>query len=101
MAAEGVACDGLIVVRAASPGRLTGIHLDPSVSGLPLEELAAELTSAVNAALASLPSPAVDLEALGEQLRSLQERTSQQFTAFTSALVSAQAALVRRAGDPR
>ncbi|SDY78755.1 hypothetical protein SAMN05421684_1550 [Asanoa ishikariensis] len=101
---EGVGADGLIVVRTTSPGRVTGIHLDPAVSGLPLEELASELTSAVNAALADLQSQtvdAVDLDVLGDQLAELQERTSRQFTAFTDTLVEAQAALVRRAGEPR
>ncbi|MEV4535840.1 YbaB/EbfC family DNA-binding protein [Asanoa sp. NPDC049518] len=92
------ACDGLIVVRAAMPGRITGIRLDPAVAGLPLEELAAELTSAVNAALADLPG---SFDVSGDQLRDLQERTSRQFSAFTEALVEAQAALVRRAGEPR
>lgn len=107
VAGEGIAADGLIVVHTGLPGRVTGIHLDPGVAGMSLEDLAAELTSAVNASLSDLqshavvPPGAVDLDALGGQLRDLQERTSRQFSAFTDSLVEAQAALVRRAGDGR
>jgi hypothetical protein len=107
VAGEGVAADGLIVVHTGLPGRVTGIYLDPGVAGMSLEDLAAELTSAVNASLADLqsqagvPSEAVDLDALGGRLRDLQERTSRQFSAFADSLVEAQAALARRAGEPR
>ena len=107
VAGEGVAADGLIVVHTGLPGRVTGIHLDPAVSRLSLADFAEELTSAVNASLADLqaqagaPSGSVDLDALGGQLRDLQERTSRQFSAFTDSLVEAQAALARRAGEPR
>ncbi|MEV4622709.1 YbaB/EbfC family DNA-binding protein [Asanoa sp. NPDC049573] len=97
----GVAADGLITVEAAAPGRVVGISLDPLALGLPPAELAAELTAAVNAALADLPGSAVDLTGLGAELRDIQERASRQLAAFTSSLLDAQAALVRRAGDPR
>jgi DNA-binding protein YbaB len=95
------AADGLIVVRAESPGRVVGIHLDPAALGFPPAELAAELTAAVNAALADLPGAAPDLAGLGQQLHDIQSRASQQLAAFTDALLDAQAALVRRAGEPR
>jgi hypothetical protein len=97
----GHAADGLIVVHASLPGRVTGIRLDPAALDLPPDELAAELTSAVNAALADLPSGSPDLAGLGAELRDIQSRTSQQLSAFTSALLDAQATLIRRAGEPR
>ncbi|WP_203713111.1 YbaB/EbfC family DNA-binding protein [Asanoa siamensis] len=104
---EGVAADGLIVARAAMPGQVTGIELDPAVLGLDLASLAAELTAAVNAALTDLRTQAgvggdaVDLGALGGQLREIQESTVRQFSAFTESLLDAQSRLARRADDAR
>ncbi|REF94821.1 hypothetical protein DFJ67_0765 [Asanoa ferruginea] len=97
----GFAADGLIAVHAALPGRVTGIRLDPAALDLPPAELAAELTAAVNAALADLPVHQPDLAGLGAELRDIQSRASSQLSLFTSALLDAQAALARRAGDPR
>jgi hypothetical protein len=104
---EGVAADGLIVVHTGLPGRVTGIDLDPAALRLGVEELAAELTAATNAALADLQAQAgvrdgaVDLDTLGARLREIQERTARQFSAFTDTLLEAQEKLDRRAGGPR
>jgi DNA-binding protein YbaB len=104
---SGTAADGLISVRAALPGRVVGLDLDPAVLRLPVEELAEELTAAINAALADLqasagvPSGVVDLDALGGRLREIQQQTTRQFAAYTDSLLDAQTALARRAGDPR
>ena len=101
----GVAADGLIAVRAALPGRVVGLELDPAVLRLPLEELAASLTAAVNDALVSLrsaagvPSGGTDLDSLGVRLQEIQQQTTRQFSAFTESLLDAQAALARRAGS--
>ncbi|MDG4820617.1 YbaB/EbfC family nucleoid-associated protein [Asanoa sp. WMMD1127] len=104
---EGVAADGLIVVWTGLPGRVTGIDLDPAVAQLPVEELAAALLTAVNSALADLqaqaglPAGGASLDALSGQLQEIQQQTSRQFSAFTGSLLDAQAALARRAGEPR
>jgi hypothetical protein len=95
----GVAADGLIVVRAALPGRVVDLELDPAALRLPLPELVAELTAAVNAALAELQAGVseVSLDPLNARLREIQQETTRRFSAFTESLLDAQAALDRRA----
>ena len=104
---EGVAADGMVVVRTALPGRVTEITLDPRVMRMTSHGLAEELAAAVNASLADLqaqsgiPSGAADLDGLGERLREIQESAGRQLSAFTGQLVQAQEMLARRAGDGR
>ncbi|MDR7276112.1 YbaB/EbfC family nucleoid-associated protein [Catenuloplanes atrovinosus] len=104
---EGVGhgADGLIEVRLGPPGRVTGLHLDPRVLRLDGERLAAELTVAIDEALAALRArlsvAAPDLGALTAHLRDVQEETGRQLGAFTDSLFAAQEMLVRRAGGDR
>lgn len=104
---EGTAAGGMITVRAVLPGEISAIELNPRVMRMPSEQLAEELTSAVNQALANLrelsvtAGGGVNLDALGDRLREIQEDTSRQLAAFTNSLVEAQAMIVRRAGNER
>ncbi|WP_127500387.1 YbaB/EbfC family nucleoid-associated protein [Actinoplanes solisilvae] len=101
----GEAADGRIRVRAALPGRIENLEIEPSVLRLSGEELAREIESAVNAALADLQRRAVaaagpaDLGALTEQLKDVQFNAERQFAKLTASLVEAQEQLTRRAGD--
>lgn len=55
---RGEALDGLVRVTASRDGRVTGIRLDPGLRRLHLDEMAAAVQRAVNAALDdSLPDP--------------------------------------------
>jgi hypothetical protein len=87
------------------PGRIENLELDPSVLRLSVEELAREIESAVNTALADLQARAVatagpaDLGALTDQLKDIQFDAERQFAKLTASLVEAQEQLTRRAGD--
>ena len=101
----GESADGRVRVRAALPGRIENLELEPSVLRLSAEELAREIESAVNTALADLQSRAVaaagpaDLGALTDQLKDIQFNAERQFAKLTASLVEAQEQLTRRAGD--
>jgi hypothetical protein len=101
----GEAADGRVRVRAALPGRIENLELEPSVLRLSGEELAWEIESAVNAALAGLQGRAVstagtaNLSALTDQLKDIQFNAERQFAKLTASLVEAQEQLTRRAGD--
>jgi hypothetical protein len=101
----GEAADGRVRVRATLPGRIENLELEPSVLRLSGEELAREIESAVNAALADLQGRAVtaagaaDLGALTDQLKDIQFNAERQFARLTASLVEAQEQLTRRAGD--
>ena len=101
----GEAADGRVRVRAALPGRIENLELDPSVLRLSVEELTREIESAVNTALADLQARAVatagpaDLGALTDQLKDIQFDAERQFAKLTASLVEAQEQLTRRAGD--
>jgi hypothetical protein len=87
------------------PGRIENLELAPSLLRLSGEEVAREIESAVNIALADLQGRAVaaagttDLGALTEQLKEIQFNAERQFTKLTASLVEAQEQLTRRAGD--
>lgn len=101
----GEAAGGRVRVRAVLPGRIENLELEPSVLRLSGEELAREIESAVNAALADLQSRALaaagpaDLGALTDQLKDIQFNAERQFAKLTASLVEAQEQLTRRAGD--
>ncbi len=101
----GEAADGRIRVRAVLPGRIENLELDSSSLRLGVEELAREIESAVNSALADLQGRAVaaagpaDLGALTDQLKDIQFDAERQFKKLTASLVEAQEQLTRRAGD--
>ena len=101
----GEAADGRVRVRAVLPGRIEHLELEPSLLRLSGEELAREIESAVNTALADLQSRAAtaagsaDLGALTDQLKDIQFDAQRQFAKLTASLVEAQEQLTRRAGD--
>ena len=101
----GESADGRVRVRAALPGRIENLELEPSLLRLSGEELAREIESAVNAALADLQGRAVaaagatDLGTLTDQLKDIQSNAERQFAKLTASLVEAQEQLTRRAGD--
>jgi hypothetical protein len=101
----GEAADGRVLVRAVLPGRIENLELEPSVLRLSGEQLARQIESAVNAALADLQSRALtaagpaDLGALTDQLKDIQLNAECQFAKLTASLVEAQEQLTRRAGD--
>ncbi|GAA2568973.1 hypothetical protein GCM10010435_48580 [Winogradskya consettensis] len=101
----GEAADSRIRVRAVLPGRIENLELEPSVLRLSADELAREVESAVNAALADLRGRAVatagqaGLGALTDQLKEIQFDAERQFTKLTASLVEAQEQLIRRAGE--
>jgi len=101
----GEAADGRIRVRAVMPGRIENLELELSMLRLNGEELAREIESAVNTALADLQSRALaatgpaDLGALTDQLKDIQFNAERQFARLTASLVEAQEQLTRRAGD--
>lgn len=101
----GEAADGRVRVRAVLPGRIENLELEPSALRLSGEELAREIESAVNTALADLQGRAVaaagpaDLGALTGQLKDIQFDAERQFAKLTASLVEAQEQLTRRAGD--
>ena len=100
----GEGADGRISVRAVMPGRVEGLRLDPQVMRLTREELAREIESAVNHALADLQNQAVahagtaDLTELTGRLKEIQFSAERQFAAFVASMADAQEQLVRRAG---
>nr|WP_221380308.1 YbaB/EbfC family nucleoid-associated protein [Actinoplanes polyasparticus] len=101
----GEAAEGRVRVRAALPGRIENLELEPSMLRLSAEELAREIESAVNAALADLQGRAVatagtaDLGVLTDQLKDIQFNAERQFAKMTASLVEAQEQLTRRAGE--
>jgi hypothetical protein len=101
----GEAADGRVRVRAILPGRIAKLELEPSSLRLSVEELAREIESAVNTALADLQGRAVaaagpaDLGALTDQLKDIRLEAGRQFAKLTASLVEAQEQLARRAGD--
>ncbi|MDR7276080.1 YbaB/EbfC family nucleoid-associated protein [Catenuloplanes atrovinosus] len=58
---RGQALDGLVTVTAGRDGRITGIQLDPRLRRLHIDEMAAAVMAAANAALdAAEPDPHAD-----------------------------------------
>jgi len=100
----GEAADGRVRVRATLPGRIENLEVEPSMLRLSGEELAREIESAVNAALADLQGRAVaaagatDLGTLTDQLKDIQSNAERQFAKLAASLVEAQEQLTRRAG---
>jgi DNA-binding protein YbaB len=88
----GEAADGRVRVRAVLPGRIENLEMEPSVLQLGGEELAREIESAVNAALADLQGRAVatagtaNLSALTDQLKEIQFNAERQFAKLTASL---------------
>jgi len=101
----GEAADGRVRVRAMLPGRIENLEVEPSMLRLSGEELAREIESAVNAALADLQGRAVaaagatDLGTLTDQLKDIQSNAERQFAKLAASLVEAQEQLTRRAGE--
>ncbi len=101
----GEAAEGRIRVRAVLPGRIENLEVDPSLLRAGVEELAREIESAVNAALADLQDQALaaarpaDLGALAGQLKDIQFDAERQFAKLTASLVEAQERLTRRASE--
>jgi len=101
----GEAADGRVRVRATLPGRIENLEVEPSMLRLSGEELAREIESAVNAALADLQGRAVaaagatDLGTLTDQLKDIQSNAERQFAKLAASLVEAQEQLTRRAGE--
>ena len=101
---EGTAADGQIRARAGMPGQVTALELDPRTMRLPASELAAQITTAVNAALDDLRAQSVaaaapvDLAALNTQLEDLHRESIQQMDRFTSAVAGAVAQIRQRGG---
>ncbi|HEY1175846.1 MAG TPA: YbaB/EbfC family DNA-binding protein [Phytomonospora sp.] len=96
--------DGLLVVRAAPPGRISGMVIDPRALRIGAEVLAEELTRTANAALTDLQEKSAalagtpDFSGLSEQLKSIQESAGAQLNAFTNALVDAQERIAAKGG---
>lgn len=91
--------EGRIRVTAGAGGEI-GIALDPKAMRLGSEELAQELTSAVNEALASLREQQLnaknlDLDAINEQVGELQQKASAQLSSFMDGILRAHAAADR------
>lgn len=91
--------EGRIRVTAGAGGEI-GIALDPKAMRLGSEELAQELTSAVNEALASLREQQLnaknlDLDAINEQVAELQQKASAQLSSFMDGILRAHAAADR------
>lgn len=91
--------EGRIRVTAGAGGEI-GIALDPKAMRLGSEELAQELTSAVNEALASLREQQLnaknlDLDAINEQVAELQQKASAQLSSFMDGVLRAHAAADR------
>lgn len=101
--AHAEALDGLIRVEAL-PGKLSSVRLDGRVMRLPAPRLSDSLTVAANSALdqaASEPSAggdtAVDLDALAEQLREVQNEGLRRMELITMGIHQALAAIRQRA----
>lgn len=98
------AADGMVIIRTAPPGRVSGMVLDPRALRIGAEVLAEELTKAVNDSLADLQEKSAalsgtpDFDGLNEQLKSIQESAGAQLNAFTNALVDAQERIAARGG---
>lgn len=96
--------EGMIIVRTAPPGRISGVTIDPRAMRLGAEVFGEELTKAVNASLADLQeqsaalSGATDFSGLSEQLKGIQETAGAQLAAFTNALVDAQERIAAKGG---
>jgi hypothetical protein len=92
----GEGADGLIRAVAVTGGRLSELYLDPRVLRMTTVQVAEEMIVAVNAALADLQErireagPGVDLDALANQLKEVQEESTRQMGTFLQALTDAQ-----------
>lgn len=98
----GEAADGLVRATTDATGRLAGVSLHPDVLQLGVERLGREITAAVNQALqaqdearGAVPAQ-VDLGALENQLREVQQTASARLSMFMDAMTSAQAQLANR-----
>lgn len=96
MTAEHEEADGRIKVVVSS-GRVVSMELDPRVRRMESDELAAAITSAINAAFDNLggkareaaaedPASEVDTEALSEKLDRLQDASVRQMAMFEQAM---------------
>lgn len=90
----GDALDGRVRAEVDAGGRLARLDLDPKVLREPLEQIAAAITAAVNAALDRRPA-APDLAGLSAQLQQVQQESVAQMAritqAFSEALIRNQA----------
>jgi DNA-binding protein YbaB len=84
----GAALDGRVHVEVDAAGRLAHLELDPKVLREPLEQIAAAIVSAVNAALDSRPAPP-DTGALSAQLQRVQQESVAQMARITEAFSEA------------
>ncbi|HEY3630127.1 MAG TPA: YbaB/EbfC family nucleoid-associated protein [Jatrophihabitantaceae bacterium] len=96
--------DEQIRVTVRTPGEVTSIQLDPRAMRLPSEDLAEQLTLAVNQALTALRANAVaavapvDLDTLNGQLENLHQESIRQMERFSSAVGGAVDQIRRRGG---
>jgi hypothetical protein len=99
----GEGAEGLIRAVATTGGQLAELYLDPRVLRFTTVQLAEELLAAVNGALTNLQdqlrekSQVMDLDALAEQLKDVQEQSSRQMATFLDALTQAQARIASQA----
>jgi DNA-binding protein YbaB len=84
----GEAADGRVRAEVDVDGRLRELHLDPKVLREPLDDVAAAVVVAVNAALDARPARA-NTGPLLEQLRSVQEESVVQMARITEAFTAA------------
>lgn len=95
------ALGGLVTAWVTGDGRVDRVEIDPRAKRLPMEDIAAAITQAVNEALDSAaPAPAervdVDLVALSAQVGRAQDEGMRQLARFTSALDEAMDRLGKR-----
>jgi DNA-binding protein YbaB len=104
--AEGIgqAANGLVIAKAAPPGRISELSLDAKALRMPSEWVAEEVMKAVNHALTDLnnktdiPAGKVDFSSLDEKLQRIQADAGRQFSALADSLVEAQTRITRQGG---
>jgi hypothetical protein len=80
----GTSADGLVCVEVGADGRLRSLRIDPKMLRRPLDDIAAEVVHAVNAALDARPARP-DSAALLADLRSVQQESVQQMARIAQA----------------
>ncbi|WP_460604132.1 YbaB/EbfC family nucleoid-associated protein [Jatrophihabitans fulvus] len=85
--AVGEAAEGMVRAEIADD-RLSSLHLDPKLLRQPLDDIAAHIVTAVNAALSQRPGPP-DTGPMLEQLRAAQEQSVADMTRITQAFTDA------------
>ena len=94
----GEADEGRVRAEVAPDGRLLSVSIDPEVTRS-VTAIGPLVVAAVNAALDARPGRAVDLSALAENLREVQEQSVVEMRRITQSLAGALADTVRRAGE--